>query len=181
MKTVAILLSLVLVGLFSTPAFAENGDCWFIFCIFEKAFEPKQKRDMTVEELYVQEADKGKEKMKKKLNKEISSLKEYQKELKSIERQTGGSVSPLYNAVQQDIDLYEEILYTEKDMRENPQKYYTDRDLINLAIEYFKVKPDGSRCDDDRVWIEAESNCVPEGSAVKRHLQYYDLEWLRYR
>lgn len=171
-----LLLSLVLVGSFSTPVFAEDGDCWFIFCIFEKIFEPKPKEPkleeaQTIEEAYVAEAKKGKQKMIEKLKDEVSMLKDAKKTTEN---------PYLQDAIQQDIDLYEEILYTEKDIHENPEKYYTQKDLINIAVQYYKVKPDGTLCDDDRVWIDERSICMREGSAIKKHIQYYDLEWLRY-
>ena len=61
----------------------------------------------------------------------------------------------------------------------NPEKYYTKQSLVKKAMEFYKLKPDGSACDDDRRWIEKNNACIREERAEKQYY-YYDLEWLRY-
>jgi hypothetical protein len=134
---------------------------------------------MTPEEIYVKQAEKTKEIMIEKLKTEISSFKESQKKLEIVERTTGTSMDSLQEGLQKEIDLWESIVYTEKDMRENPAKYYTKQSLVKLAMEFYKVKPDGSLCDEDRRWIEDRKACIPSERANKIFYSH-DLEWLRY-
>lgn len=176
MKWYSLVLILLLIPM--SAAFAENGDCWFIFCLFEKWTAPKQ--EMTVEELYVEQAEKGKQAGIKKINEKLSDLKEYEKTVSDMERQTGVEITDIHKAVNQDIELYEGILYAEEDRQKNPAKYYTKQDLVNLAMEFYKNKPDGTSCDEDRRWVEKSNACVRQETAHKTYY-YYDLEWLRYR
>jgi len=165
----------------SVPAFADSGDCWFIFCLFEKFFEPKiEKTDTSLEEFYAQEAEKGKQLGIKKVNKKISEYKESINEISEIEKQTDTDLSYLKNAIQQETDFYQSLIDEQKDLQNNPAKYYTQSDLVKLASEFYKVKPDGTPCDDDRRWVEDRNTCVRQATAEKAYF-YHDLEWLRYR
>lgn len=161
------------------PAFADNGDCWFIFCMFEKWFEPKQEKpELTVEELYIEQAEKGKQKLLGKVEEKIAELKEYKKTVSGIEKQTDAKIPQIQNAIDQELELLEGVLFVEEDQKKNPAKYFNKENLVNIAMEYYKVKPDGTSCDDDRRWVETRGICIREDTA--RKLFYtWDLEWIR--
>jgi len=165
----------------AVPAFADSGDCWFIFCLFEKWNEPKiEKTDTSLEEFYVKEVKKGKQLGIKKVNEKISDYKESYNKISEIEKKSNLDLSYLKSTTQKEIDFYQSLIDEEKDVRENPAKYYNQHDLVKLASEFYKNKPDGTPCDDDRRWVEDRNNCIRQATAEKAYY-YYDLEWLRYR
>jgi len=175
-----ILFAISLIGGIAS-AFADSGDCWFIFCLFEKWYEPKvEKTDTSLEEFYAQEAEKGKQLGIKKVKEKISDYKESKNKISQIEKRSNLDLSYLKDKTQQEIDFYQSLIDEEKDVRENPAKYYNQHDLVKLALEFYKVKPDGTPCDDDRRWVEDRNNCVRMKTAEKVYY-LYDLEWLRYR
>lgn len=174
------LIALSLLGA-TVPAFADSGDCWFIFCLFEKYTQPKiEKTDTSLEEFYTQEAEKGKQLGIKKVNEKISDFKKSYNKISEIEKQTDTDLSYLKSTTQQEIDFYQSLIDEQKDIQENPAKYYNKHDLVKLALEFYKNKPDGTPCDDDRRWVEDRNNCIRQATAEKV-FYYYDLEWLRYR
>lgn len=170
------------------PAFADSGDCWFIFCLFEKYTEPKiekyepikEKSELTLEEFYAQEGNKGRQLGFKKVNEKISDYTESHHKLSEIEKQTDADLSYLKNTIQQETDFYQSLIDEQKDIQKNPAKYYTQNDLVKLALEFYKNKPDGTPCDDDRRWVEDRNNCIRISTAEKKYYTY-DLEWLRYK
>ena len=181
MKT--IIFALIALSLFGgiSPAFADSGDCWFIFCFFEKFIEPKiEKTGVTLEEFYVQEGNKGKQLGIKKVQEKISDYKESKNKISQIEKKSSLDLSYLKDKTQQEIDFYQSLIDGEKDLQNNPAKYYTQSDLVKLASEFYKNKPDGTPCDDDRRWVEDRNNCIRQATAEKAYF-YHDLEWLRYR
>jgi hypothetical protein len=178
-----IIFGIIALSLFGAivPAFADSGNCWFIFCFFEKFIEPKEEKlDTTLEEFYTQEAKKGKQLGIKKVNKKISDFKESYNKISEIEKQTDTDLSYLKSTIQQETDFYQSLIDGEKDLQNNPAKYYSQSDLVKLASEFYKNKPDGTPCDDDRRWVEDRNNCVRQATAEKAYF-YHDLEWLRYR
>ena len=179
----SIIFALFALSLFGAigPAFADSGDCWFIFCLFEKFIEPKkEKSETTLEEFYVQEGNKGRQLGIKKVNEKISDYKESYNKISEIEKQTDTDLSYLKSTIQQETDFYQSLIDEQKDIQENPAKYYTQSDLVKLASEFYKNKPDGTPCDDDRRWVEDRNNCVRQATAERAYFMY-DLEWLRYR
>lgn len=181
MKT--IIFGIIALSLFGAivPAFAESGDCWFIFCLFEKWSEPKkEKSEITLEEFYTQEVEKGKQSGIDKVKEKILDFEKSKNKISQIEKQTDSDLSYIKDKTQQEIDFYQSLIDEEKDIRENPAKYYNQHDLVKLALEFYKNKPDGTACDDDRRWVEDRNNCVRLATAEKVYY-LYDLEWLRYR
>ncbi len=154
-----------------SAAFAENGECWFIICWFD--FDDKS----TNEQKYVKHQQKVKSVFMNQLEKEISSLKEAKKTISDAEK---SDIIPQMSSVKEGlderIDLYQEILDTEWDMKNNPGKYLSKQKLVERAMNYYKVKPNGEPCDDDRRWVE--DTCIPMKRAHKL-FHSWDLEWLR--
>lgn len=175
--TMKFLLFLIVMMIPMSSAFADSG-CWY--CPFvEWASTPTEKREMTIEELYVQEAEKGRQSGLQAIKEQISDLKKQKNQFSTLERNSDADYSYLKNGLQKDIDFYQGLLDGEKDRKENPAKYYTQRDLAQLALEYYKYKPDGTQCTEGTHWVDKKQDCYPTGRAESRYMSY-DLEWLRY-
>ncbi len=50
-------------------------------------------------------------------------------------------------------------------------------DLVDRAMNYYKLKSDGTPCDDDRRWVEDRNACIREERARKIFYSW-NLEWL---
>jgi len=157
-----------------SAAFADNGDCWFILCWFTS--NDKQ----TTEEIYVQAAQNGRDRGISAIKNEISSLKENSKIISNAQKSgTISGADRLVSGMNDRADFLQGLIDEDKDVRNNPEKYYTQQDLVKKAMEFYKFKPDGTACDEDRRWVEKNNACSRQETAGSQYY-YYDLEWLRY-
>jgi len=157
-----------------SAAFADNGDCWFVLCWF--ASNDKS----TPEEIYVQSAQNGRERGISLIKNEISSLKENSKTISDAQKSgmVSGADKLLYG-MNNRADFLQGLIDKNEYVRNNPEEFLTKQDLVKKAMEFYKLKPDGTACDDDRRWIEKNNACIRQETAEKKYY-YYDLEWLRY-
>jgi len=155
-------------------AYADDGDCWFILCWF--TFHDK----LTTEEIYVKSAENGRDRAINFVNNEISELREHSKIMSNAQKVGKISVPPtLINGVNDRADFLQSLLDEQEYVKNNPEEFYTQKTLVQKAMEYYKVKPDGTPCDEDRRWVETRNGCVREQTA-HRVFYSWDLEWLRY-
>ncbi len=155
-------------------AFADDGDCWFILCWF--TFHDK----LTTEEIYVKSAENGRDRAINSVKNEISELREQSKIMSDAQKTAKISIPPtLINGVNDRADFLQSLLDEQEYVKNNPEEFYTQQTLVQKAMEYYKVKPDGTPCDEDRRWVETRNGCVREKTA-SRAFYSWDLEWLRY-
>ena len=109
----------------------------------------------------------------------ISDFENTDKKIRQIEKETGWDLTEWRTAIHGESQFYEELIHTHEDSKKNPEKYYTQQDLVKKALDFYKKRPDGTFCDDDRRWVEERQNCIPLQRATKIYYNY-DLEWLRY-
>jgi len=155
------------------PAFADSGDCWFIFCWFESNDE------LTTEEIYIQSAQNGRERAISTVINQISELKENNKMI--LDAQELGMISGadrLIDASNDRANFLQKLIDEDNYIKNNPDEFLTQNDLVDRAMNYYKLKPDGTPCDDDRRWIEDKNNCMRQERASKIFFSW-DLEWLR--
>ncbi len=168
-----IVLFLIVMLIPMSAAFADSGDCWFIFCWFD--FEKKTSNEQN----FVKHQQKVKSAFMKQMKDEISSLQKAKKTISGgVDSKIIPEMNSLNDGIDNRIDLLQEILDTEEDMKNNPSKYLTKRDLVDRAMNYYKLKPDGTACDDDRRWVDDRNACVRMKTAHKV-FNSWDLEWLR--
>jgi len=157
-----------------SAAFADNGDCWFILCWF--ASNDKS----TSEEIYVQAAQNGRDRGISAVKNEISNLKDQHKTISNAQKSgTISSADRLLYGMDDRADFLQGLIDEDEYVRNNPEKYYTQQDLVKKAMEFYKFKPDGTACDDDRRWVEKNNVCIRQERAATQYYSY-DLEWLRY-
>ena len=184
-----------------SSAFADNEDyCWFIFCLFDVTDKSSEKintnshkanrngfksndndkiNELTIEEKYVKQQQKIKAKFIDQMKDEIAELKNSKKIIThGEENNIIPEMNTLHNGIDNRIDLLEGILETEEDMKNNPSKYLTQQNLVNRAMNYYTISPDGIPCDDDRRWVDDRNACIREDRANKIFYSW-DLEWLR--
>jgi len=135
-------------------------------------------QEFDAEKWYVQQAEKGKQKGIDQIKERIIELKSYKSGNSDIEKQYGIQSPQIQNAVNQELELLENLIHGEEDQRKNPAKYFTQTDLVNIAMEYYKVKPDGTLCDEDRRWVEDREACIREDTARKKFYSL-DLNWIK--
>jgi len=182
-------------------AFADSGDCWFIFCIFQSWFSPKEStpdkineqtgRDRNTgrdaseiqtaspEEQYVIMAEKGRERGVQAVKDKIDDFKESRRDLIKYQKELGIKDPYLINKAEDQINFYQNLVDEYEDQKNNPEKYYTQETLVKKALEYYKIKPNGTSCDEDRRWLEDRNACVRTERAASEFSKW-DLEWLRY-
>ncbi len=165
------LLFLIVMMIPMSSAFADNDDCWFIFCWFD--FGEKASNEQN----YVKHHTKVKTAFMNQMQEEISSLKESKKIiLEAEESELIPEMTTIHNGIDNRINLLQDILDTEEDVQNNPGKYLTQSTLVKRAMNYYKIQPNGTPCDDDRRWVE--DTCRPMKRANKIFYSW-DLEWLR--
>lgn len=157
-----------------SAAFADSDNCWFILCWFALNDE------LTTEEIYVQAAQNSRERGISAIKNEISELREDSKTISNA--QESGMISgadKLIYGMNDRAEFLQLLIDEQEDVKNNPEKYYTKQDLVSKAMKFYKFKPDGTACDDDRRWVEKNNACIRQERAGSQYF-YYDLEWLRY-
>ena len=65
---------------------------------------------------------------------------------------------------------------SEKAWKKNPENFLSQNDLVDRAMTFYQLRPDGTACDEDKRWVEDRNNCIQR--AEKEYFTW-DLEWLR--
>jgi len=154
-------------------AYADDGDCWFILCWF--TFYDK----LTTEEIYVKSAENGRDRAINFVKNEISELKENSQIIS--EAQKSGMISNadnLIDGVNNRANFLQKLIDEDQYVQNNPDEFLTQSNLVDRAMNYYKLKPDGTACDNDRRWINDRNTCVRKDTANKIFYSW-DLEWLR--
>jgi hypothetical protein len=154
-----------------SSAFADNGDCWFLLCWFTSNDKS------TPEEIYVTAAQNGRERTINVMKNQISELKENSKTISDAQK--SGIISgadKLIDVSNERADFLQKLIDEDNYVRNNPNEFLTQSDLVDRAMNYYKIQPDGTPCDDDRRWVE--DTCRPMKRAYKEFYSW-DLEWLR--
>jgi len=183
-----IVLFLIIMLIPMSVAFADSKDCWFIFCWFDFSEKTSNEENLAKHQQKVKSA------VMNQMRDEISSLRQAKNTISDgldskidsernslndrLDSKIDSKMNSLNDGIDNRIDLLEEILDTEEDMKNNPDKYLTNRDLVDRAMNYYKLKPDGTACDEDRRWVDDRNACVRMKTAYKV-FNSWDLEWLQ--
>ena len=159
-KSYFVLIMVMLIPMAS--AFADNGDCWFILCWFTSNDKS------TNEEIYVQAAQNGRERGFTTIHNQITKLNDNSKLI--LDAQELGIISGadrLIEASNERADYLQGLIDQAEYVKNNPNEFLTQSDLVDRAMNYYKLKPDGTPCDDDRRWVEDREACTPMKRAYK--------------
>ncbi len=156
-----------------SAAFADNDNCWSIFCWFD--FSQKTSNDQN----YSKHQQKVKVVFMDKIQEEISSLKKTKKTISQGENlDIIPELNSLNNKIDNRINALQGIIDSEEEVKKNPGKYLRQSDLVNRALNYYKNQPDGTPCDEDERWVDDKGYCRSIKRATKAFYTW-DLEWLR--